>query len=247
MRSCIENSLFLYRKLPQSPSRSLTQGRRALTFPDPTRLTGHRGTPLRGNLPVARRCGGVSFTILWGLLCDMYTRKYHQMHLRYKKLGNKKDTCTTFDDLRYFTRRLHLIDTDMQKSFFCLNTGTCLTRRATIGRLELPLGRGRFVDPSLEQRAAPTSMTAYTVRGSSEFLMTPGVTLPPPQEIALISRYIMIHSLKAKGQHAGHSTLRQPYSFPSLPNLVLTSFCRFWNHLIKRKGSSDTGCLHLSE
>ena len=30
---------------------------------------------------------------------------------------------------------------------------------------ELPLGRGRFVDPPL--REAPTSITAYTVRGSS--------------------------------------------------------------------------------
>ena len=52
----------------------------------------------------------------------------------------------------------------IEKFFFCL-TGPYLTRRATIGRLELPLGRGRFVGPSL--RAAPTSITAYTVRGSS--------------------------------------------------------------------------------
>ena len=51
-----------------------------------------------------------------------------------------------------------------RKVFVCL-TGPYLTRRATIGWLELPLGRGRFVGPSL--RAAPTSITAYTVRGSS--------------------------------------------------------------------------------
>ena len=52
----------------------------------------------------------------------------------------------------------------LEKFFFCL-TGPYLTRRATIGWLELPLGRGRFVGPPL--RATPTSITAYTARGTS--------------------------------------------------------------------------------
>ena len=47
----------------------------------------------------------------------------------------------------------------LEKFFLCL-TGPYLTRRATIGRLELPLGRGRFVDPPL--REAPTSITAVS-------------------------------------------------------------------------------------
>ena len=57
----------------------------------------------------------------------------------------------------------------IEKFVFCL-TGPYLTRRATIGRLELPLGRGRFVyDPPV--RATPTSITANTARGIGE--MTP--------------------------------------------------------------------------
>ena len=53
----------------------------------------------------------------------------------------------------------------IRKVFFCL-TGPYLTGRATIGRLELPPGEGRFVDPPL--RAAPPRITAYTARGSSD-------------------------------------------------------------------------------
>ena len=47
------------------------------------------------------------------------------------------------------------------------NLGGQPHRRATIGRLELPLRRGRFVDPPL--REAPPRITAYTARGSSDF------------------------------------------------------------------------------
>ena len=54
---------------------------------------------------------------------------------------------------------------DPRKVFFCL-TGPYLTGRATIGRLELPPGEGRFVGPPL--RAAPPRITAYTARGSSD-------------------------------------------------------------------------------
>ena len=43
--------------------------------------------------------------------------------------------------------------TRLRKVFFCL-TGPYLTGRATIGRLELPPGEGRFVGPPL--RATPT-------------------------------------------------------------------------------------------
>ena len=39
--------------------------------------------------------------------------------------------------------------TRLRKVFFCL-TGPYLTGRATIGRLELPPGEGRFVGPPLE-------------------------------------------------------------------------------------------------
>ena len=52
-----------------------------------------------------------------------------------------------------------------RKVFFCL-TGPYLAGRATIGRLELPPGEGRFVDPPL--RATPPRITAYTARGSSD-------------------------------------------------------------------------------
>ena len=51
------------------------------------------------------------------------------------------------------------------KFVFCL-TGPYLTGRATIGRLELPPGEGRFVEPPL--REAPPRITAYTARGSSD-------------------------------------------------------------------------------
>jgi hypothetical protein len=62
------------------------------------------------------------------------------------------------------------------KVFFCL-TGPYLTRRATIGRLEPPLGRGRIVcDP-------PTrSPHKYNGQYGPGFIsvMTPGDPLPPP-------------------------------------------------------------------
>jgi hypothetical protein len=64
----------------------------------------------------------------------------------------------------------------LEKFFFCL-TGPYLTRRATIGRLEPPLGRGRIVcDP-------PTrSPHKYNGLYGPGFIsvMTPGDTLPPP-------------------------------------------------------------------
>ena len=66
-------------------------------------------------------------------------------------------------------RRFHLHDRRetslLGKFVFCL-TGPYLTGRATIGRLELPPGEGRFVEPPL--RATPPRITAYTARGSSD-------------------------------------------------------------------------------
>jgi hypothetical protein len=52
-----------------------------------------------------------------------------------------------------------------RKVFFCL-TGPYLTRRATIGKLANPplAGGGSF---ATSLRATPTSITAYTARGSS--------------------------------------------------------------------------------
>ena len=50
----------------------------------------------------------------------------------------------------------------VEKLVFCL-TGPYLTRRATIGRLELPLGRGRFVwNPPMKPPAQV--LTAFTAR-----------------------------------------------------------------------------------
>ena len=64
----------------------------------------------------------------------------------------------------------------IEKFFFCL-TGPYLTRRATIGRLEPPLGRGRFVcDPPTR---SPHKYNGLYGPGFIR-LMTPGDTLPPP-------------------------------------------------------------------
>jgi hypothetical protein len=53
-----------------------------------------------------------------------------------------------------------------RKVFFCL-TGPYLTRRATIGRLADGTPPWQRADRWTPLRAAPTSITAYTVRGSS--------------------------------------------------------------------------------
>ena len=87
-----------------------------------------------------------------------------------------------------------------RKVFVCL-TGPYLTRRATIGRLEPPLGRGRFVcDP-------PTShphirITAYTARGSHNG----GHHHAQPQRRAPTSR--MLPSFFSKTQHGDFPTQR---------------------------------------
>ena len=64
----------------------------------------------------------------------------------------------------------------LEKFFFCL-TGPYLTRRVTIGRLDLPLGRGRIVcDP-------PTrNPHKYNGQYGPGFIsvMTPGDPLPQP-------------------------------------------------------------------
>ena len=66
--------------------------------------------------------------------------------------------------------------TSLEKFFFCL-TGPYLTRRATIGRLEPPLGRGRIVcDPPT---CHPHKYNGQYGPGFIE-LMTPGDTPPPP-------------------------------------------------------------------
>ena len=64
----------------------------------------------------------------------------------------------------------------LRKVFFWL-TGPYLTRRATIGRLEPPLGRGRFVGPPYEK--PPHKSNGQYGPGFIR-LMTPGDTLPPP-------------------------------------------------------------------
>ena len=72
---------------------------------------------------------------------------------------------TTFIGTEFLLVRFRALAARHRKVFFCL-TGPYLTGRATIGRLELPPGEGRFVDPPL--REAPPRITAYTARGSSD-------------------------------------------------------------------------------